>query len=95
MAAMDWSKWNSKYPIGTLVIVTLADRRRRLARTVSAARHIGSHDFVELDVIQPGTVLLAWCWPVKGDAIARLAPRHRVGANALGDSPTEARVPCG
>ena len=72
---MDAAAWNAKYPLGTVVIVTLADRRRRLARTISLAQHIGQHDFIEVDQIRPGSVLLGWCWPVSASGLAFLARR--------------------
>ena len=70
---MEAAAWNAKYPVGTLVIVTLANRRRRLARTIGLACHIGQHDFVQVDQIQPGYVLLSWCWPVNARGRAHLA----------------------
>jgi hypothetical protein len=75
MAAMDAAAWNAKYPIGSWVIVTLANRRRRLARTVALARRVGTHEFIELDAIQPGLILLTWCWPLKARALRTLAGR--------------------
>jgi hypothetical protein len=72
---MDATAWNAKYPVGTLVIVTLANRRRRVARTIGSAQHIGQHDFVQVDQIQPGFVLLSWCWPVNATGLAYLARR--------------------
>lgn len=86
MPRMDAAAWNAKYPVGTLVIVTLANRRRRLARTIGLARHIGQHDFVQVDQIQPGYVLLGWCWPVNATGLAylarRSARRHALGVDA-------------
>ena len=70
---MDAAAWNAKYPVGTVVIVTLVNHRRRLARTISLACHIGQHDFVQVDQIQPGYVLLGWCWPVNAKGLACLA----------------------
>ena len=83
---MDAAAWNAKYPVGTLVIVTLANRRRRLAQTISLACHIGQHDFVQVDRIQPGYVLLGWCWPVNATGLAYFARRgarpHALGVEA-------------
>ena len=74
-AEMNAQAWNAKFPVGTIVIVTLADRRRRLARTIGIAQHIGQHDFIEVDRIRPGFVLLRWCWPVTATGVAFLARR--------------------
>jgi len=72
---MDAPAWNARYPVGTWIIITLANRQRRLTRSSSAAVHIGHHDFIQVEAIQTGYVLLRWCWPLKACALRVLALR--------------------
>lgn len=75
---MDAAAWNANYPPGSWVIVTLANRKRIPARTLRPALRIGQHDFIEVDAIRPGYVLLSWCWPVKPGAPTRAALFERL-----------------
>ena len=42
---MTLSEWNKQHPIGTKVVLTLANGRRHVTRTTSTSEQIGSHDF--------------------------------------------------
>jgi hypothetical protein len=65
MPAMDEAKWNSKYPIGQPVIVTLANGKRIRTETTGAAYHVGQFDMVPVAAIKQGAIPLSWCWPIK------------------------------
>lgn len=80
---MDALAWNGRFHVGTPVIVTLANRKRLLARTVCPAVRIGHHDLIEVDQIRPGYILLAWCWPIRGNAL-RLLTKTREGPSTGG-----------
>ena len=60
---MTSSAWNKLHPIGTKVVLTLANGKRFVTRTNSAAEHIGSHDFIRVGQIPVGLVLLDWIRP--------------------------------
>lgn len=68
---MDGPEWNRRYPPGTPVIVTLANGKRIRTETTSEAVRVGQFDMVKVAAIQPGSVLLTWCWPVKGATAER------------------------
>lgn len=57
---MDAGEWNSTYPVGTKVVVTLHNGKRLVTRTCSDAARWGGMDHVAVEAIQPGYVLLSW-----------------------------------
>lgn len=65
---MTGAEWNRRYPVGTPIILTLADGKRVPTRTRSAATMVGSFYMIEVEYIERGTVPLTWCWPIKGKA---------------------------
>lgn len=67
---MDSQRWNAKYPVGTTVILSLANGKRLPTRTRSRAERWGGLDHVAVEAIQSGYVLLSWCWPVKSESVA-------------------------
>lgn len=66
MPAMDAAGWNSKYPIGQPVIVTLANGKRIRTQTTGEAYRVGQFEKVAVAAITHGGIPLSWCWPVKG-----------------------------
>ena len=66
---MKYAEWNAAHPIGTKVVLTLANGKRHVTRTTSAAEHIGSHDFIRVGLIPVGLVLLGWIRPFHNAAV--------------------------
>ena len=62
-AAMTSVEWNSRHPIGTKVVLTLANGKRRVTRTASQAETWGSRHHVRVEAIPSGYVLLEWVRP--------------------------------
>ena len=56
---MSAQQWNERHPVGTRVIVTLANGHTLQTRTVSPARSWGGLDHVEVAGLA-GFVLLGW-----------------------------------
>ena len=51
------------------MVLTLANGKRHVTRTTSAAEHIGSHDFIRVRLIPVGLVLLGWIRPFHNAAV--------------------------
>ena len=77
-------EWNTQHPIGTKVVLTLANGKRRVTRTASQAETWGSRHHVRVEAIESGYVLLEWVRPfheIAGYAAER-HPRHRPGGES-------------
>jgi hypothetical protein len=57
------AEWNSTYPPGTKVVLTLANGKRQVTRTRSQAESWGGMDHVQVECISQGYVPLAWVRP--------------------------------
>lgn len=73
---MTAGEWNAKYPPGWPVIVTLANGKRIRTETASEAVRVGQFDMIKVAAIQPGSVLLSWCWPLKPGQGLKTWPRR-------------------
>lgn len=69
-------EWNRQHPIGTKVVLTLANGKRHVTRTASQAETWGARHHVRVEAIGSGYVLLEW------------VRAFHVAGVGLGESPT-------
>ena len=81
---MDAPTWNSRHPIGTRVIVNLADGRILHTRSIAAAQRYGGLDYLEVAGIK-GLVLLSWVQRQEAPApVECVAPGQDTGIRTPG-----------
>lgn len=56
-------QWNAAHPVGTKVVLTLANGKRRVTRTTSEAATWGGMAHVRVEAISEGYVPLSWVRP--------------------------------
>ena len=57
---MTAAEWNAAHPLGTKVVLKLANGKRCVTRTASIAATWGGLDHVRVESIATGYVLLSW-----------------------------------